>query len=389
MHNEKTKIWILSELFYPETTSTAYYLTEIAKQLSKKYAVEVICGTPVYDRKIADVKLEGININRIKSIDVDKNNLIKRLLRAILLSIKMCNFLKKNWRQNEKVLFVTNPVFLTLSIPKWTYKKHIDTTIIVNDVFPENATTNNILKKNSLIFKILKKKFDSSYSKVSRCIVCGNDMNEIIKEKTCNKIPVITIENWGDSSKIQPLYKKKENITIQFAGNLGRVQGLLDFLELIKNVKNPLLQFEFVGSGAARSKMEDFKSSNDLENVVFLPPYSRDDEEEILNRATISLVCLKDKMFGLGVPSKSYNVMAAGRPILFIGPKNSEIYNMVKDNEIGFSFDWSQREEIISFLNNLQKKDIEKFNELGKKARHLLETQYDKEIILNKYLEVV
>ena len=101
------------------------------------------------------------------------------------------------------------------------------------------------------------------------------------------------------------------------------------------------------------------------------------------------MVCLKDKMFGLGVPSKSYNVMAAGKPILFIGPKNSEIYNMVKDNEIGFSFDWSQREEIISFFNNLQKKDIEKFNELGKKARHLLETKYDKEIILDKYLEVI
>ncbi len=385
----KTKLWIVSELFYPEETSTAYILTEIAKKLSEKYSIEVICGTPIYFKGFVSEEPTEININRIKSIDVDKNSLPKRLLRAILLSKKMCEFLKKHCNKGDKVFFVTNPVFLTFWLPKWTHKKQIDTTLLVHDVFPENATTNNLLKKDSLIYTFLKRKFDNSYSKVSRCIVIGNDMNEIIKEKTCNKIPVITIENWGDSSKIQPLYKKKENITIQFAGNLGRVQGLLDFLELIKNVKNPLLQFEFVGSGAARSKMEDFKSSNDLENVVFLPPYSRDDEEEILNRATISLVCLKDKMFGLGVPSKSYNVMAAGKPILFIGPKNSEIYNMVKDNEIGFSFDWSQREAIISFLNNLQKQDIEKFNELGKKARHLLETKYDKEIILNKYLEVV
>ena len=389
MLNEKKRLWIVSELFYPETTSTAYYLTEIAKKLSEKYTVEIICGTPVYD-KVGDFNsLEGININRIKSIDVDKNNLLKRLFRAVLLSRKMCQFLKKNCIKEDKVLFVTNPVFITLWLPKWTYKKHIDTTLLVHDVFPENATTNNLIKKNGLVFKILKRRFDSSYSKVSRCVVCGNDMNEIINAKTAGKVPVITIENWGDSSKIKPLYQKMDNIKIQFAGNLGRVQGLLEFLELIKDVRNPLLTFEFAGSGASKSKMEEFVKIHGLQNVFFLPQYTRDEEETILNNSTISLVCIKDKMFGLGVPSKSYNVMAAGKPILYIGPKNSEIYNMVKNNGIGFSFDWSQKTEIISFLNNLQEKDIERFEELGRKARMLLEAKYDKEIILNKYLEVV
>ena len=385
----KPKLWIISELFYPEETSTAYILTEIAKKMTEKYNVEVICGTPVYNKELFGAELTGIKINKIKSIDVDKNSLLKRLMRAILLSKRMGDFLKKHCNNGDKVFFVTNPVFLILWLPKWTYKNHIDTTLLVHDVFPENATTNNLLKKDSFIFNILKRKFDNSYSKVSRCIVLGKDMNEIIKEKTCNKIPVINIQNWGDSSKIQPLYKKLESITVQFAGNLGRVQGLLDFLELIKQVRNPFVKFEFVGSGAVKSKMEEFVRINELQNVFFYPPYSRNEEETILNNSSIALVCLKDKMFGLGVPSKSYNVMAAGKPILFIGPKNSEIYNMVKENDIGFSFDWTQKEELISFFNNLQVKDIEKFEELGKKARMLLETKYDKEIILKKYLEVV
>ena len=387
--NNKKKLWIISELFYPETTSTAYYLTEISRKLSEKYNVEVICGTAAYDKEQKNTCLDKININRISSIDVDKNNLLKRLLRAILLTKKICKFLKKNWRNGDKVLFVTNPVFLTLFLPKWTCKKQVDTTLLVHDVFPENATTNNLLKKNSLIYKVLKKKFDSSYSKVSQCIVCGNDMNEIVKLKTNNKVPVITIENWGDSSKIHPLYKQTDNITIQFAGNLGRVQGLLDILILIKEINNPLLKFEFIGVGAVKAKMEEYIKINGIQNVVFLSAYSRDVEETILNNASIALVCLKDKMFGLGVPSKSYNAMAAGKPILFIGPKNSEIYNMVRNNNIGFAFDWSQKEDIINFFNNLQIKDIDVLNFLGKKARLLLEKKYDKEVILNKYLEVV
>ena len=47
----KNKIWIVSELFYPETISTAYIMTEIAKSLSTEYKVEIICGSIFYEKK--------------------------------------------------------------------------------------------------------------------------------------------------------------------------------------------------------------------------------------------------------------------------------------------------------------------------------------------------
>ena len=46
-------------------------------------------------------------------------------------------------------------------------------------------------------------------------------------------------------------------------------------------------------------------------------------------------LCLGKGMFGLGVPSKAYNLIAAGLPILFVGPKDSEISNLVNENELG------------------------------------------------------
>lgn len=47
-------------------------------------------------------------------------------------------------------------------------------------------------------------------------------------------------------------------------------------------------------------------------------------------------------MYGLGVPSKTYNILASGRPILFFGPKNSEIDLLVRENGIGYC-DWPER----------------------------------------------
>ena len=49
------KLWIVSELFYPEETSTSYLLTKIANAMSNKYDVNVICCNGKYDKeKCAD-----------------------------------------------------------------------------------------------------------------------------------------------------------------------------------------------------------------------------------------------------------------------------------------------------------------------------------------------
>lgn len=393
MQNVKQKLWIVSELFYPEESTTAFILTSIAEKLSEKYQVQVLAGTPVYeiDDSRQHQNLKNINITRIIAPKIDKNNLFQRLRRAVFVARKMKNFLQKNVSPEDKILMVTNPVFNTLLIPRWANSKNIDFTLLVNDVFPENAVQAGILKENSLIFKILKKSFDKSYSSVSRCIACGRDMKDVLIEKTKNKVPVEVIENWADTERIKPDYKvpySENKIILKFAGNIGRVQGLDDFIKILAKVKNDLLEFVFAGNGAEKPSIVQLVKDLDLKNVRFEDSYTRTQENEVLNSCDISLVCLGRKMYGLGVPSKTYNCMAVGKPILFIGPKNSEIYKELEENKIGFSFSFDDEEKIINFLENLKISDLSKLQELGKNARKCAEEKYSKEIILNKYLEI-
>jgi hypothetical protein len=90
-------------------------------------------------------------------------------------------------------------------------------------------------------------------------------------------------------------------------------------------------------------------------------------------------------MFGLGVPSKAYNIMAAGKPILFLGPKNGEIYRLVKDNDIGWAFDWSEQDKVISLINSFSTGQVKSFSEMGKKARLLIEKKYSENNQLDKF----
>jgi len=81
-------------------------------------------------------------------------------------------------------------------------------------------------------------------------------------------------------------------------------------------------------------------------------------------------------MYGLGVPSKTYNILASGRPVMYIGPKDSEIDLLVREEGIGYC-GWPETW------------DLDELRAMGKKARALAERDYSEETILKKFLEKI
>lgn len=386
----KQKLVVATELFYPEEAATAHYLTQIVTKLSSKYNIEVVAGSPIYiiDEEKQNSLPPNVRVTRLGDKKINKNNMLKRLVRAISLSFRMKEFIAKNSYPKDKIVMVTNPALLALILPKWCKRHGRILTMIVHDVFPENTVAAGLLKESSLAYKLTKKLFDSSYRAVDRFIVCGNDMEEGVKKKLDgreNRIAVI--QNWGDADRIFPLETTIDGkIVVQFAGNVGRVQGFEKILSIIKQVKNPFVWFVIRGNGALINGLKERVADN-YNNLTILGAYSRTEENSVLNDCDISLVSLAESMYGLGVPSKSYNSMAAGKPLLFIGPKESEVYKMVKENGIGYAFDIADEKSVVDFLNGLSLESKSEFQRMGKKARVCAETVYSKEKLLNMYLE--
>lgn len=406
MKNREQTLWIVSELFYPEETSTSYILTQIANKLSTKYQVKIICGSMVYEKeKLSQTFLsldDSVVVNRLSGLKWNKNNLILRLLRFILLSFKMTFFLWKEVRREDKVLIVTNPVPLLLFITGLKKNKSFELNILVHDVFPENTIPAGLFSSNkNLLYRILKFVFDKAYSRADTLIVLGRDMQEVILSKIKrfkSKVRIENIENWGEIDKITVIPREssgiielglQDKIVFQYAGNLGRVQGLKELLYIIKKVNNPLLHFVFLGDGALKAEMKRIVQEDRIENVTIGNGYRRDEQCKVLNSCDIAIVTLSCGMYGLGVPSKSYNIMAAGKPILFIGEANSELGLTITENEIGYNFALSQQGKLIAFLNSIDKNKLSEFREKGIKARNLVELKYAENVILNRYLSVI
>ena len=404
--SNKERLWIITELFYPEETSTSFILSKIANKLSDKYDVKVLCGYPTYDKNSRKPSFEisdTIDIKRIKSFAGSKDKIIHRMLRFMTLSIALCWSAMINIRKSDKVFIVTNPAPLLVLISLLKKIKRFELNVLVHDVFPENTIPAGIIKsKKSFFYKILKAIFDKAYGNASRLIVLGRDMKSIMEKKLQFKSlqpEIVIVPNWGDTINIQALPKNTfirndenaaKKIVFQYAGNMGRVQGLLELLDIISKVNNDKICFDFIGDGAVKNDMIDFVRHNKMmHKVSFYPPYRRDEQQEVLGKCDVAIITLAKGMKGLGVPSKTYNILSAGKPVLFIGDEDSEISMLVREHEIGYTFVADDTLGLYNFFNSLTESDLLKLKLMGKKSREIAEQYYSEDKVLEKFYEIL
>lgn len=368
-------LWIVTELFPPDETSTSYILGQIANAMAKKYQVKIICGPEIYDkRKKLDENNhfcldKSIEVFRANGANLDKNTTKGKALSFLLMSKRMISLVKQNVRKDDKVLMVTNPAPLVVLMSRLKKKVGFELNILVHDVFPENTKPAGLKLP---LYGMIKHVFDKAYSRADQLIALGRDMKDVLEKKVLNSsenIPKITIiENWADINGIKSQSMPQGKIVLEYAGNIGRVQGLDKVIEQLPES----VDFHIYGTGS----MEETLKKMNHPRVFFHGPYFRSQQNEVLAACHISLVTLQEGMYGLGVPSKTYNILASGRPILFFGPKNSEIDLLVREKRIGYC-GWPE------------KWDKDELVEMGERARELAIKEYSEETILNKFIKAI
>ncbi len=391
---EQQRLYIITELFYPDETATSFILTNIANKLSEKYDVHVICG-PISSKTPTNGRLcEAISIHRSNWFNLNKDNVWYRTLRFVCISIILSAKLLLWARRGDKVFLTTNPAPLVLFVAFLKRMKRFSLTLLVHDVFPENVIPAGIFKNgHSLPFRILCRLFDCAYARADHIITIGRDMKEVVQRKIAgsrSKAKLSVITNWADTNLIKPSpMPDSERLTIQYSGNLGRVQGLLEFIHLFCDVHNQSLFLSMWGGGAMESDIRKIISKRPEAQISLMGAFSREQQDSVLSQADLCLITLADGMYGLGVPSKSYNIMAAGRPILYIGPKDSEIWRVVSNHHIGYCFEPSDKIGISTFLKNLNIKVRQEWRVLGDKAHRVAVERYSKDIVLAAFDEIV
>ncbi len=386
--SNRHRIVLVSELFYPEESATAHILAKIAGELAQEFELLVLTGPASYEGRAhhnaTKSPLDEKSIVRTWAPELSKNNLFGRLVRFLVLTIGLS--WKTLWKSKhtDTIFAVTNPAPLLVALAVIRKLRRFRLVFLVHDVFPENAVASGIIRRDHFLYPLIRKVFNWAYGSADAVITIGRDMSEVIAQK----IPAIAdritlIENWADHPLVERIPRDQsmissmgllDRIVIQYAGNIGRAQGLLEFVDLVSALQNDLVRFVFRGSGALSTALQD--ATQGRQRFILEGSYPRSEQKRVLCACDIALVILGPDMYGLGVPSKTYNNLAAGKPVLYLGPKDSEIYRLVKQHDIGWAFDWSESDQLIELINQLSIHDLKMIEERGDNARSLAETAY-------------
>lgn len=398
--SKRQRIVLVSELFYPEESATAHILTKIAGELACKFDLLVLTGPASYEGRdhnnTARSPINSDNIVRTWAPRLSKNKLLGRLVRFCVLTIGLSWKTLLSTRRTDIVFAVTNPAPLLVALTIIRKIRRFRMVFLIHDVFPENAVAAGIIRDDHFVYPSIKQVFDWAYGSADALITIGRDMSEVITRKIPTSAERITlIENWADHPLVDRIPRNQsmissmglsDRIVIQYAGNIGRAQGILEFVDLVSTANNDIVRYVFRGSGALSTALHD--ATRGRHNFILKDSYPRSDQSRVLGACDIALVILGPNMYGLGVPSKTYNILASGKPVLFLGPKESEIYRLIKLNDIGWAFDWHETDQMIQLIEKWSIHDLPAIEARGNKARELVESSFTESGQLKKFINL-
>jgi glycosyltransferase involved in cell wall biosynthesis len=273
-------------------------------------------------------------------------------------------------------------------------------TLLIHDSFPESAIAVGILRRGSFSVRIIDLFNRWLYKNAARIIVVGRDMKQLVERKADGLGSHITvIPNWAETDDVKPRTRNEnrligqlgivDRLVVLHAGNIGRpteIDTLVEALTLMKGDER--FHFVFIGSGGKAPLLESAIKERGLEMVTLLPPRPRSEQPEFLNACDIGFVSLVKEMWGAAMPSKTYNVMAAGKPILALTDDGSELAAVIDEEQIGWHIPPSDPNLLVETLNDIYRKR-EQIGEMGRRARLAAENKYTLETAIERYNEVL
>ena len=394
MSSNKLRLVVLCPHFAPDLAPTGVVMTRIVTELAARgHELHVVTSLPWYRNHAIEPgwggrlwrteKTEWGSIIRVHPFPgKSKSNLLRRALGFIafsyavgIRSVHADGFPFKV----DGVLAMSPP--LTLGLTGWFTKiiRRAPLVFNIQDVFPDAAIQTGAIS-NKKIIAAAKWLERVSYQRSDAVVLLSRDLRTNIANKIDTKFHdrLHVIPNFVDTVAITPqnrmtAYRTElgigDQLVVMYAGNVGFSQSLNLVAEAA--AKFPEIAFVINGDGAARKKLQD--DCAQLANVYFGDYQPIERLSEVLATGDIHLVPLRAGLASVSVPSKSYSILAAGRPMLAAIDPNTEIPNMLRESGAGIAVEPDNALAFIDALGQLAS-NRELLLEIGARGRNWVET---------------
>ncbi len=402
-------IVVLCPHFAPDTAPTGDVITRIVQEfVAKGQRVHVVTSLPWYRTHSIETGWTGRLVRREKTAwgsiirvhpfpGKSKSNLLRRAIGfgAFSAIAGVCTVFAGGVHRRPAAVVSMSPP-LTLGLNGWLASRirRCPSIFNIQDVFPDAAIETGAIT-NARIIAVSRWLERVSYHRSDAVVVLSEDLraNVLAKISPKHQHKVHVIPNFVDSDRITPRdrmtsYRDELRIgteqVVMYAGNVGYSQSLTMMLHAARQM--PEVTFVINGDGAAREELQ--RDAAGLSNIRFSGYQPADRVAEVLATADIHVVPLRTGLGAVSVPSKTYSILAAGRPVVAAIDAGTEVTRILAESGAGVSV---APDDPIAFTDALRAmvNSGSAATEAGVRGRLWVESHVSPERVAHSYLDVI
>ncbi|HXF05765.1 MAG TPA: glycosyltransferase family 4 protein [Blastocatellia bacterium] len=357
------RILVLNQYFPPDTAATAMMAARIVQHLARRHRVTVIAGRPSYnptDRHGLYLwrreHLGSVTVLRVGSTACSRYRMRNRL--ANYLSYLVLAFLRALWVKADVIIAMTDPPIIGLVAALVARFRRCPFVYNIRDLHPDMALASGLITPAWWV--TLWERLHRWILKEAACvIVLGEDMRRRVLSKGVTADKIAVVRDGAEVSTLSPppdhpiVRELRANFpfVVLHAGNLGHYGAWETVVKAVKLLEDENLGVVFVGEGAARERI--LTLAGGCPRIRFFPFRPVEEVPYVLAAGDIHLVTMRRGLDGLVVPSKFYGIVAAGRPVLAVVPRTSDIARIVEQSGCGIVVDPEDPSSLAAVIRDL------------------------------------
>lgn len=350
------KILFLTENFPPETNASATRVYERACYWAEDgHEVTVItCAPnfpqgrlfPGYKNRWRQVEImSGIRVVRVKSFMTANEGVVLRTLD--FMSFMVCAVTVGLSEKKPDVIAATSPQFFA-AVGGWLLGcfRRVPFVFELSDLWPASIIAVGAMK-DSLMLRLMEKLELFLYRRSAAIVALTDAFKENLASRGISADKIAVVKNGVDLQRYAPMsrdgglaagYGLSDRFVVGYVGTHGMAHALDNVLAAAEQLKDQSnIRFMLAGPGSMREKLISDAQSRGLDNVVFLPPQPKSRMPAVWSLCDVALVHLRnDPVFADVIPSKIFEAMAMGLPLLIAVPPG-EATNIVEADGAGMA----------------------------------------------------
>jgi colanic acid biosynthesis glycosyl transferase WcaI len=400
------KILLITQVFYPDTVSVSQHLTDLAEKLVEEgHEVTVYASCYPYEEKthryIRSEDYQGVKIERLRQSSFGKRNVLTRLVDFFTfyfsISLKLL-FVKP--KKFDVIVGTTVPPLLSLVGLIVSKLKGIKFHYWVMDLQPELSISSGLIKKDSLSASFFTKLGNYIIRNSAGVISLDRFMTQYLYSRGAKMDSVKTIAVWPvmeetfiGSRMTNPFRIENDfgdKFVIMYSGNHAYVHQLDTLLEAALILKeNSRFLFVFVGGGVRKKDVTEFKIKHKLDNIVQLPFQPRENIHNSLGSSDIQVVILGNGQVGYTHPNKVYGAMYIGKPVLYIGPAESHVTDLLNELDGNIIVQHGQSKILADKIELLFSKNWDEINRIGANNLTYANNNFHPDFLKQKMIDAI